>query len=94
MIYHGVDTTVFAPRDKVAAKKLVGVEGAFVVGCVAVNQQRKNLPALIKAFAEFAANKDDAILYLHTQVAGYWDIEELVRRLGVEPKTRATLNFD
>jgi glycosyltransferase involved in cell wall biosynthesis len=94
VVPHGVDTTVFAPADKAAAKARVGVAGRFVVGCVAVNQQRKNLPALVRAFAAFARDKDDATLYLHTQIAGYWDVEELVRRFGVEPKTRATLNLD
>jgi glycosyltransferase involved in cell wall biosynthesis len=94
MIHHGVDTRTFAPRDKVAAKARVGVDGRFVVGCVAANQQRKNLPALLKAFAAFARDKPDATLYLHTQIAGYWDVEELVRRLRIEPQTRATLNLD
>jgi glycosyltransferase involved in cell wall biosynthesis len=94
VIPHGVDTRVFRPMDKTAAKARVGVSGAFVVGCVAANQQRKNLPALVKAFAAFAKNKPDVMLYLHTQIDGYWDVEELVRRFGVEPKTRATLNLD
>jgi mannosyltransferase len=96
VIPHGVDTGVFRPADKVTAKVRVGVAGRFVVGTVAANQQRKNLPALVRAFAEFARDKEDVILYLHTQIApgGYWDIEALVRRFGVEPKTRATLNLD
>jgi glycosyltransferase involved in cell wall biosynthesis len=94
VIRHGVDLSVFRPMDKASAKSRVGVPGAFVVGCVAANQQRKNLPALVKAFANFAQGKPDVILYLHTQIDGYWDIEELVRRFGVEPKTRATLNLD
>lgn len=96
VIPHGVDTGVFRPGDKGVAKARVGVGGRFVVGTVAANQQRKNLPALVRAFAEFARDKEDAILYLHTQIAAgaYWDIEALVRRFGVEPKTRATLNLD
>lgn len=99
VIHHGVDTAVFRPLDKAWAKGRVGVGGegvggTFVVGCVAANQQRKNLPALVKGFAAFARDKPDALLYLHTQIAGYWDVEELVRRCGVEPKTRATLNLD
>lgn len=93
IIPHGVDTRVFAPADKALARRRVGVEG-FVVGCVAANQPRKNLPALIKAFAIFAQDKPDAMLYLHTRIDGYWDIEELVLRFGVEPRTRATLNLD
>jgi glycosyltransferase involved in cell wall biosynthesis len=96
VIRHGVDTEVFRPGDKERAKARVGVAGRFVVGTVAANQQRKNLPALVRAFAELARDKADVILYLHTQIApgGYWDLEALVRRFGVEPKTRATLNLD
>jgi len=94
VIPHGVDLRVFSPQDKARAKARVGVMGKFVVGTVAVNQQRKNLPALVRAFAAFAKEKADAVLYLHTRVDGYWDIEELVQRFGVEPKTRATLNLD
>ena len=94
VIPHGVDTRIFRPMGKTQAKVRVGVSGAFVVGCVAANHQRKNLPALVKAFAAFAKDKPDAMLYLHAQIDGYWDIEELVRRFGVEPKTRATLNLD
>jgi glycosyltransferase involved in cell wall biosynthesis len=96
VIPHGVDLATFRPLDKAWAKRRVGVDGRFVVGTVAANQQRKNLPALVRAFADFARDKDDVILYLHTQIApgGYWEIDELVRRFGVEPKTRATLNLD
>jgi glycosyltransferase involved in cell wall biosynthesis len=94
LIPHGVDTVTFAPADKALAKARVGVPDRFVVGTVAANQQRKNLPALIKAFAAFAAGKPDATLYLHTQIAGYWDVQELVARFGVEDQTRATLNLD
>ncbi|HYE21839.1 MAG TPA: glycosyltransferase family 4 protein, partial [Tepidisphaeraceae bacterium] len=94
VITHGVDVGTFRPTDKAVAKRRVGVEGKFVVGCVAANQQRKNLPALVRAFAEFARGKEDVALYLHTRIDGYWDVEALVRRFGVEPKTRATLNLD
>lgn len=94
VVPHGVDTAVFTPADRAAARARVGVAGAFVVGCVAVNQERKNLPALVRAFARFARDKHDALLYLHTAIDGYWDVEELVLRFGVEPRTRATLNLD
>jgi glycosyltransferase involved in cell wall biosynthesis len=95
VIHHGVDIATFAPRNKSITKARVGVDGKFVVGTVAANQQRKNLPALFRAFAEFAREKDDVILYLHTRIAGgYWEIDELADRFGIEPKTRATLNLD
>lgn len=95
LIYHGVDTATFAPAVKPDARRRVGLPpDAFVVGTVAANQQRKNLPALVKAFAAFAADKPDAWLYLHTRIDGHWDIEELVERFGLTAHTRATLNLD
>lgn len=94
IVPHGVCTTTFAPGDKEAAKRRVGVAGHFVVGTVAANQQRKNLPALVKAFAAFAADKPDALLYLHTDVVGgFWDVQELINRFGLDARTRVTLNI-
>ena len=91
---HGVDAGQFHPTDRVEAKSQVGVEG-FVVGTVAANQQRKNLPALLEAFARFAKDKSDVQLYLHTPVTGpCWDLLQLARHLDIEPRTRATLNYD
>jgi glycosyltransferase involved in cell wall biosynthesis len=90
LIYHGVDTDRFVPQDKQKAKESAHVAGHFVVGTVARNQQRKNLPALLRAFAAFAKGKQDVLLYLHTQVRGEWDLAELSRELGIEGKTRVT----
>ena len=90
LIYHGVNTKTFSPGDRQKAKELAHVAGHFVVGTVARNQMRKNIPALIKAFARFSRDKDDALLYLHTQLKGEFDIAELVRNAGIENKTRIT----
>ena len=90
LIYHGVNTKTFSTVDREKAKELAHVAGHFVVGTVARNQMRKNIPALIKAFARFAKGKDDALLYLHTQLKGEFDIAELVRNHGIEEKTRIT----
>jgi glycosyltransferase involved in cell wall biosynthesis len=95
VLYHGVDPAVFGPRDKAAAKRrVVGDDQAFVVGCVAANQPRKNLPALVRAFAAFAADKSDALLYLHAPVVGHWDLEAVAARHGVADRVRATLGYD
>ena len=69
---HGVDTNMFKPKlnpmygDK-PLKEVVG--DAFVVGCVARNQHRKNIPQLIKGFKEFVDRNDlkpeDVRLILH-----------------------------
>jgi glycosyltransferase involved in cell wall biosynthesis len=93
LIYHGVDTKRFRPMDKPTAKKLANVADHFVVGTVARNQQRKNLPALLRAFAKFSRDKEDVLLYLHTQVRAEWDLKELTRSLGIESKTRVTADL-
>jgi GR25 family glycosyltransferase involved in LPS biosynthesis len=93
LIYHGVDTKSFFPMDKQKARQSANVDGHFVVGTVARNQLRKNLPALVKAFAKFAEGKPDVLLYLHTQVRGEWDMQVLTRRFGIDEKTRVTADL-
>jgi glycosyltransferase involved in cell wall biosynthesis len=58
---HGVDCNLFKPlmEPMYGDKKLSEIaEGAFVVGCVARNQHRKNIPQLIKGFKEFVDRND------------------------------------
>lgn len=94
LIYHGVSTDVFVPLDKQAVREEFGVQDCFVVGTVARNQPRKNLPALIKAFAQFSKGKDDVLLYMHTQVQDVgWNIAELVTRFNLQDKAFTTPNF-
>ncbi|RPK20005.1 glycosyltransferase family 4 protein [Paenibacillus xylanexedens] len=94
-IPHGVDTKIFMPLDKEEVKTEFGVPDKFVVGTVARNQPRKNLPALIKAFSIFAANKEDTILYMHTQVRDVgWNIDELVGRYNLDEKAFTTTGFN
>lgn len=92
--YHGVDLATFTPLDRTEAKRQVGVADHFVVGTVAANQQRKNLPALVDAFARFAHDKPDALLYLHAPLSGTWDLPELVRQFHVGHKTHFTERYD
>lgn len=90
LIYHGVDTDRFRPQDKEKAKERTGMKGRFVVGTVARNHLRKNLPALLKAFAAFATGKPDVLLYLHTLLQGDWDLPAMAKQLGIAAKTRGT----
>lgn len=88
VIYHGVDTSAFRPlEERVRLKSHQRFRGKYVVGCVARNQPRKNIPALVKAFAALAARIDDLHLYLHMNPCdvGY-DIVTLLRRHGLEGK--------
>lgn len=88
MIYHGVDTDVFRPLDKVALKQTLHLQDKFVVGCVSRNQPRKHLPILIKAFARFCEDKEDALLYLHTNPEDVgWDIIDLLQRYNLMSRT-------
>jgi glycosyltransferase involved in cell wall biosynthesis len=83
-----VDTEVFRPlpeRERLKSHKRF--QGKFVVGCVARNQPRKNIPALVKAFARLSERIEDLHLYLHMNPCdvGY-DIVTLLRRYRLEGK--------
>lgn len=85
LIHHGVDTAVFRPLDIARPPALAD---RFIVGCTARNQPRKNLPVLVKAFARFCRDRDDAVLYLHTDPDDIgWDVLELLRHHGVFDRT-------
>ena len=75
-IPHGVDCNLFKPLHN-----LPKPDNAFIVGCVARNQHRKNIPRLLKSFKHFV-EKDkltpkDARLMLHMDWNDYmgWNIE-------------------
>ena len=88
-IPHGVDTNLFKPllNPKYGS---MDKPDAFVVGCVARNQHRKNIPRLIKGFAQFVKannlNSDEAKLLLHMdwKDAMGWDIRPFAKQYGVE----------
>jgi FkbM family methyltransferase len=70
---HGIDTKVFCPGDRAAARAAAGLpEDAFVVAMVANNigrdGNRKAFAEQIAAFAQFRQRHSDAMLVLHTDV--------------------------
>jgi len=86
VIYHGVDATAFRPlpeRDRLKSHERF--RGKFVIGCVARNQPRKNIPALVQAFALLCEKIDNLHLFLHMNPCdvGY-DIVTLLRRYRLE----------
>lgn len=87
-IYHGVDTDVFKPVNMTLARQQLHLPiDSFIVGMVARNQYRKRFDIMCQAFAEFAEDKPDAKLYLHTvpKDAGF-DIPDLVKQFKLESK--------
>lgn len=78
---HGVDTNVFMPGDRAAAREKIGLMlntdlgGKYLIIDNAANKgvpSRKNFAGLFLTFAEFARTHEDAVLYIHTDpVAGY-----------------------
>jgi len=84
-VYHGVDTEIFRPINQSEARIQLGIPvDAFVVGMVARNQYRKRFDILCKAFAEFAKDKPEAKLYIHTAIHDVgWDIADLIKQTGV-----------
>ncbi|RLC34046.1 MAG: hypothetical protein DRZ76_03410, partial [Candidatus Nealsonbacteria bacterium] len=89
-IPHGVDPLTFFPlseeeRFKIRVKW--GLQDKFVVGTVARNQGRKMMDRTIKAFALFAKQCENAVLFLHTDPfdpAAVFDLNLLIRRYNLQ----------
>ena len=89
-IPHGVDTKLFKPIMKPKYGKDMDKPNAFIVGCVARNQHRKNIPRLIKGYAQFVQkNKltpDETKLILHMDWndAMGWKFPDFAAQYGLE----------
>lgn len=106
---HGVDTGyipagikpgIFFPLEEETKKQLkakYGLGDKFVVGSVFRNQGRKMADLMVKAFAVFAKDKDDVILFMHSDpndVAAVSNLQALAHRLGILNKIRwSGMNF-
>ena len=92
VIPHAVDLQSFRPRpDRDDLRAAYGLSKRFVVGCVARNDFRKQIPVLLKAFAMFAKRHREALLYLHMDPDGpVWRLPELVKRHGLERRVALT----
>jgi glycosyltransferase involved in cell wall biosynthesis len=72
---HGVDTDVYRPGHQQDAREKFGLPAdAFVVTMNAANKgravDRKSFGQAFQAFSVLAAKRDDAVLYLHTDMSG------------------------
>jgi FkbM family methyltransferase len=87
---HGIDTSVFFPSDKAAARERVGLpKDAFVIAQVAANVgadgARKAFYEQLVAFAELRKKHSDVVYALHTDVTSPMgmDIAYLLEELGL-----------
>ncbi len=97
VIPHGVDTGRFniMPR-KEAREKLSLPEDKFIVLNANRNQPRKRIDLTIKAFAKFAVDKPDTMLYLHMGAKDMgWDIIPLfvreMEQVGLDHNNRMAI---
>lgn len=79
---HGVDVGRFFPMDKHEARERLGLpQDKFIVLNANRNQPRKRIDFTIRAFAEFAKDCPDAMLYLHMGAKDLgWDVIPLFHR--------------
>lgn len=93
-VYHGVDTETFKPINQTMARAALEIDtDDFVVGMVARNQYRKRFDLLVAGFAEFARDKPNAKLYMHTSIHDVgFDIIDLVRQFDVSDRILLTKN--
>ena len=89
----GVDTEVFTPRDRQAARRALGwPQKGFIAAMVAANSSapsRKAYPEQMTAFARFAESNPAARLYIHcdwTRAHGGFSLPAIAERLGIRDK--------
>ena len=84
---HGIDTSVWYPRDRQQARKRVQsmglrrlTESSLLVGVVATNQSRKDWALAFGTAAELVKRGHDTLMWCHTDtISRYWDIVALAR---------------
>lgn len=96
-IPHAVDTCVFRPMERGAARRETRLPAAaFIVGMVAANSEpvsRKSFPESFAAFARFRARHPEAFLYVHSTTGeGHnhngVNLVELAKSVGIEDAVR------
>lgn len=89
IIPHGANTKDYFPVNKEDIAKFRsqyfgGLADKFIFSNVNRNQQRKDIPRTIAAFAEFRKQVPDSILYLHMAKKDQgWDLPEIVKAHGM-----------
>ena len=87
---HGINPSVFYPVSPEEAYKFrqqfFGVHSdKFIWLNVNRNQQRKDIPATIRAFKEFKAQRPESLLYLHMAAQDQgWNLPEVIKAFGLD----------
>ena len=79
------DGQLFAVKNNTFWPLKLDLREKFILGCVARNQGRKNLPETIQAFCKFAENHEDVLLVMHSDPvdgASVCDLQEVADRSG------------
>jgi glycosyltransferase involved in cell wall biosynthesis len=89
---HGVNPDVFHPLPadhvKQFRQQFFGpAADKFIITNVNRNQQRKDIPATIRAFQEFKKQRPDSLLYLHMAAVDQgWNLPEVIKGFGLDLK--------
>jgi len=90
IIPHGVDPRVFYPLPKPQVqefrRKYLGpLADKFIIMNLNRNQQRKDIPATIRAFAELRKHRPNTLLYLHMAAVDQgWNLPEVISAFGLD----------
>ena len=95
---HGIDTSIWYPRDrKLARKKVQGLgmtrlgDNSLLVGVVATNQPRKDWALAFATCAELLKQGQDVLVWCHTDtLRSHWDIVSLVQDFGLLNRVMVT----
>jgi glycosyltransferase involved in cell wall biosynthesis len=99
-IYHAVDTTMMYPRDRLEARKSLGVDpDCHLIGMVMANKgDRKQFSRHFEAIRMFMDNHpdEDVRMFLHTDPTdkmGGWIMPELLKKFDLVGKAYATSQY-
>lgn len=93
IIPHGVDTTVFYPQDRKAAREALGLpEDVFIVLNLNANNPRKNLDFFFFAFKRWLDQypHDNARVYYHGALQGDLNVPQYLEYLGISDRLMIT----
>lgn len=56
----------------------------YIIGCVAKNQIRKDIPKFVDAFLSAKKENPRLVLYLHTELSGVYNLKQMVSDMGAK----------